>query len=101
MKESGTLVLGVCVAAFTATRRLGGASTGSWYIAPSINALWLDDGREADDDVGITLPWAAPSTENWDVELGLRFRTRRAGDDSLELQGFRCPPSACSIAKAG
>jgi OOP family OmpA-OmpF porin len=89
MKRIGTLVLGVCVAAFTATAVSAGAAPGSWYIAPSINALWLDDGREADDDVGIALALGRTLNENWDVELGVFGSDHgRAGDDSLEIQGF-------------
>jgi hypothetical protein len=46
------------VAAFAgllAVSAQAGAPEGSWYIAPQANALWLDDGRLADDDAGVTL----------------------------------------------
>ena len=89
MKRIGTLVFGVCIAAFTATAASAGAAPGSWYIAPSINALWLDDERVADDDAGITLALGRTLNENWDVELAyFGSEHDRAGNDSLELQGF-------------
>ena len=89
MKRIGTLVLGVCVAALTATAASAGAPPGSWYIAPSVNALWLDDARAADDDVGVTLAFGRTINENWDFELSVFGSDHdRAGDDSLELQGL-------------
>ncbi len=89
MKRIGTLVLGVCVAAMTATAVSAGAPPGSWYIAPSVNALWLDDERAADDDVGVTLAIGRTINENWDVELSVFGSEHdRAGDDSLSLEGL-------------
>ena len=68
---------------------MAGAAEGSWYIAPQVNALWLDDGRVADDDVGVTFAFGRTLNANWDVELSLfGSEHNRAGDDSLELQGF-------------
>ena len=57
MKRIGTLVLAaaLCATAFTAGTAYGGAAEGSWFISPQVNALWLDDGRVADDDAGVTL----------------------------------------------
>ena len=57
MKRIGTLGLAACVAAVSMTAistATAGAPEGSWYIAPQANALWLDDGRAADDDAGVT-----------------------------------------------
>ena len=89
MKRIGTLVLGVCVAAMTATAVSAGAPPGSWYIAPSVNALWLDDERAADDDIGVTLAIGRTINENWDVELSVFGSEHdRAGDDSLSLEGL-------------
>ncbi len=89
MKRIGTLVLGVCIAALTAAAASAGAPPGSWYIAPSVNALWLDDARSADDDVGVTLAFGRTVNANWDVELSVFGSEHdRAGGDSLELQGF-------------
>ena len=101
MTRIGTLVLGVCIAALTATAASAGAPPGSWYIAPSVNALWLDDERNADDDVGVTLAFGRTINENWDVELSVFGSDHdRAGATRSSCRVWRCPPSACSIAKA-
>ena len=89
MKRIGTLVLAVCVAAFASSAASAGAAPGSWYISPQVNALWLDDGRVADDDAGVTLGIGRVINENWDVELSVFGSEHdRAGSDTLELQGF-------------
>ncbi len=89
MKRIGTLVLAVCVAAFASSAVSAGAAPGSWYISPQVNALWLDDGRVADDDAGVTLALGRVVNENWDVELSIFGSEHdRAGGDTLELQGF-------------
>ena len=89
MKRIGTLVLAVCVAAFASSAASAGAAPGSWYISPQVNALWLDDGRVADDDAGVTLALGRVVNENWDVELSIFGSEHdRAGGDTLELQGF-------------
>ncbi len=89
MKRIGTLVLAVCVAAFATSAASAGAAPGSWYISPQVNALWLDDGRVADDDAGVTLALGRVVNENWDVELSIFGSEHdRAGGDTLELQGF-------------
>src|SRR5262245_54751715 len=89
MKRIGTLVLGLCVAALTATTAAAGAPPGSWYLAPSVNALWLDDERAADDDIGVTLAFGRTINENWYVELGL-FGSEHdsTGGTTTELEGF-------------
>jgi OOP family OmpA-OmpF porin len=91
MKRIGTLVLAACACAagFTAGEAYGGAAEGSWFISPRINALWLDDGRVADDDAGVTLGFGYTMSEKWDVEFSLYGSDhQRMNDDSLELQGY-------------
>ena len=101
MKRFGSLMFAACAAGFMAGQSHAGAAEGSWYIAPQVNALWLDDARVADDDIGVTLAFGRTFSPNWDAEI-LLFGSehQRAGDDSLELQGFGLSRSACSIAKA-
>jgi OOP family OmpA-OmpF porin len=66
-----------------------GAPEGSWYIAPQVNALWLDDGRVADDDAGVTLAFGRTMSPNWDAQISLFGSEHdRPGDGNLELQGF-------------
>ena len=93
MKRIGTLVVAACATAITAVFATGtamaGAAEGSWYIAPQVNALWLDDGRSADDDAGVTFAFGRTLNENWDVELSwYGSEHNRAGDARLSLQGF-------------
>jgi OmpA-OmpF porin, OOP family len=67
-----------------------GAPENSWYIAPQVNALWLDDGRVADDDAGFTLALGRTFSANWDAELAFfsSEHDRAGNNNSLELQGF-------------
>jgi OOP family OmpA-OmpF porin len=93
MKRIGTLVLAACAtaitAAFTGATAFAGAAEGSWYIAPQVNALWLDDGRIADDDAGVTLAIGRTLNANWDAQVSVFGSEHdRAGGASLELQGL-------------
>jgi OOP family OmpA-OmpF porin len=91
MKRIGTLVLAAMsyTAAFTTGTAYGGAAEGSWYIAPQVNGVWVDDGRVADDDVGVTLAFGRTINANWDAQLSLYSSDhQRAGDASLSLQGL-------------
>ncbi len=90
MKRITRLVLAaISTAAFTTGTAYGGAAEGSWYIAPQVNALWLDDGRVADDDAGVTLAFGRTMAASWDAQISFfGSEHQRAGDTSLELQGF-------------
>jgi OmpA-OmpF porin, OOP family len=93
MKRIGTLVVAICATAITAVFATGtamaGAAEGSWYIAPQVNALWLDDGRVADDDAGVTIAFGRTLNANWDAEISwYGSEHNRAGDDRLSLEGF-------------
>jgi len=92
MKRIGTLVLAatLCATAFTTGTAYGGAAEGSWFIAPQVNALWLDDGRVADDDAGVTLAFGYTVNENWDAQFSFfGSEHKRAGNGNiLELQGY-------------
>ena len=71
------------------TASAGAAADGSWYVMPQANALWLDDDRLADDDIGVTLAFGRNLNQNWDFEFTLFGSEHdRAGDDSLDIQGF-------------
>jgi len=89
MKRIGTLVFSGCMAALAASAASAGAAPDSWYIAPQVNALWLDDGRLADDDAGVTLAFGRTVNANWDVELSLFGSEHdRAGNTTTEIQGM-------------
>src|SRR5262245_40322547 len=93
MKRIGTLALAAFAIAFMAFLTTGtamaGAAEGSWYIAPQVDALWLDDDRVADDDAGVTLVFGRTMNANWDAEISLfGSEHNRPGNERLELQGF-------------
>ncbi len=89
MKRIRTMVLAGCIAALTSAAATAGAPVGSWYIMPQVNALWLDDDRFADDDVGATLAIGGNLSENWDLEVLLFGSDHdRRGNTQLDLQGF-------------
>src|SRR3569832_2701247 len=69
---------------------LAGAPEGSWYIAPQVNALWLDDGRQADADAGVTFALGRTLNANWDAQVAVfgSEHARAGTQNSLELQGF-------------
>src|SRR3954471_3640094 len=89
MKRIATLVLGSVLAAFTTGTAAAGAPEGSWYIAPEVFAVWLDDARQADDDAGVSLSLGRTLNANWDLELGF-FGSQhgRAVGEDLQLQGL-------------
>ncbi len=91
MKRIGTLGLAACVTAIsmTAMTAWAGAPEGSWYITPQANALWIDDGRAADDDAGITLSMGRVLNQNWDLQFNVySSEHQRAGNATTTLQGF-------------
>jgi len=93
MKRIRTLVLAAIsmalATAFTTGTAYGGAAEGSWFIAPSVNALWLDDSRVADDDAGVTLALGYTMSEKYDVQFSIYgSEHNKAGNDTLELQGY-------------
>jgi OmpA-OmpF porin, OOP family len=91
MKRIGTLVLSamLCAAALTSGTAYGGAAEGSWFIAPQVNGVWVDDGRVADDDAGVTLAFGYTMSEKYDVQFSFYgSEHNKAGDDILELQGY-------------
>jgi OmpA-OmpF porin, OOP family len=87
MKRIGTLVSGACIAAF-ASLASAGAPEGSWYVAPQVHAVWLDDARNADDDAGGSLAVGRVLNHSWDVELGYYGSEHDRADGQTELQGF-------------
>jgi OOP family OmpA-OmpF porin len=50
----------------------------SWYIAPSLNLLYPDDGFGIDDrGEGAGLRFGKPLSENWDIQLGTTYARSR------------------------
>jgi OOP family OmpA-OmpF porin len=47
-----------------------GSDIGSTYIAPSIQGVWVDDGRRVDDSIGFGIALGYVASQNWNFELG-------------------------------
>lgn len=91
MKRIGSMKLAATAAFALAAWTTGaqsGTPEGSWFVAPQVNALWLDDDRVADDDGGATLSFGRSMSEKWDAQFSLFGSEHdRAGGERLELQG--------------
>jgi OOP family OmpA-OmpF porin len=60
----------------------------SWYIAPSVNALYPDDGFGMDDrGYGAALRFGKPISESWDIQLGTSY-ARSRGDGMTYQQNL-------------
>ncbi|HTU66240.1 MAG TPA: OmpA family protein [Steroidobacteraceae bacterium] len=90
MKTFAKAMLALLVGLSMTGTALAGAPEGSWYIAPQLNALWLDDDRLADDDAGVTLAFGRTLNTNWDAQISLfgSEHDRAGNNNSLEIQGF-------------
>lgn len=83
------IVLSLATAAALALTGIAhaGSDPGSWYVAPRINGVWVDDGRKAEDDIGFGAALGKAISPKWNVELGADSSGhRRAGvDDRLRI----------------
>jgi len=67
-----TIVLGTVLAINTATHaEETKTNEGRWYISPSVNYIFADDDRVADNDIGLQLGLGKEVSENWNIELNL------------------------------
>ena len=69
MKKAIALSLAACTALLAGNAALAGADVGSWYIAPQVQGVWLDDTRVADDDIGFQVSLGRVMSPNWNAEL--------------------------------
>jgi OmpA-OmpF porin, OOP family len=89
MKRTGTLAIGACIATFAAGTAYADSES-SWYVAPSVYALWLDDERLADDDVGFSLGFGRTINADWDIEFNAFLSQHDSvGNDTLDLKGYQ------------
>src|SRR5215831_15282911 len=89
MKRTGTLVASAVAAVLASAHAQAGDTSNTWYVAPSVYALWLDDARQADDDMGVSLAFGRTLNPRWDVELGTFLSKHdRADNGTLELKGI-------------
>jgi OOP family OmpA-OmpF porin len=86
MKKIGLSLATAAALALTGVAHAG-SDPGSWYVAPRINGVWVDDGRSAEDDIGFGASFGKVVSPNWNIELGADSSGhRRAGvDDRLRL----------------
>ncbi len=71
LATKSTLVLAATLGAgFAGTvARADADDVGKWYLNPMIQAVWLDDDRNADDNWGAQLGIGKALSEDWNVEL--------------------------------
>jgi len=88
MKKTLGLALTACTALLSGQSALAGTDVGSLYIAPTIQGVWLDDSRNADDGLGFGLAFGGVASEKWNFELGLSGSSHDAENGrKLKLQG--------------
>ena len=83
------IVLSLATAAALALTGIAhaGSDPGSWYVAPRINGVWVDDGRKAEDDIGFGAALGKAISPKWNIELGADSsgHRREASGDRLRL----------------
>ncbi len=90
MRTIRMLTLAACLAVIGGNATAGGPSEGSWYIAPQVNGLWLDDGWQADDDLGFQLGFGKVINDRWSAEFSLFTSEHETvlSTDKLSLNGW-------------
>jgi OOP family OmpA-OmpF porin len=80
-----------CLLMLTSMLGAGTAAAGdaAWFVAPEVNALWLDDKRNADDDAGITFNFGVSFSEKWEAQISA-FTSEHdmAGEEQHQIDGF-------------
>jgi len=67
---STIITLGTALAISTAAHA-GEADKERWYISPSLNYIFADDDRAADNGPGLQLGLGKEVSKNWNIELNL------------------------------
>ena len=55
MKQAISVALGAGILALASAASVAGTDAGSWYVAPTIQGVIVDDDRAADDGLGVSL----------------------------------------------
>lgn len=88
MKKISALLLVGSLSSMLAAPAPAGSPEDSWYVATQVNGVWLDDNRNADDDVGLTFGIGRTLSPNWDLELSIFGSEHdRANEESLTVAG--------------
>lgn len=93
MRNPLPLIAASCIASVAAlaysNAAEAGTEPGSWYVAPQLQGLWLDDVRTADDDAGFAFSFGRATSEKWNVEIGAFTSEHDAtANRKLKLQGY-------------
>ena len=89
MKKTFGLALTAAASLLGAQGALAGSDVGSLYVAPQIQGIWLDDARNADDDLGFSFSFGKVVSEKWNVEIAGFSAEHDAGVSSkLKNAGF-------------
>lgn len=77
------------LALFIATSARAGQPEDSWYIAPGAHAMWMDDGRNVDDNWAFNLAFGKAITKYWNVEADAWYGDfDGAGGNDLKLSSL-------------
>jgi OOP family OmpA-OmpF porin len=89
MKKAIGLTLAACTALLAGSVALAGADVGSWYVAPLIQGVWLDNSRAADPDLGFKASFGLVASPNWNIELGYGTSDHnQTAGQKLKLQSY-------------
>lgn len=89
MNKAMGLALAAVSALLATQAAQAGSDPGSLYIAPTVQGIWLDDARKADDSTGFAFAFGGVASEKWNVELALQGSSHDAtGGSKLKFQGF-------------
>jgi OmpA-OmpF porin, OOP family len=85
VKYTATLVMtGLALVASGNVR--AGQPEGSWYLAPGVHAMWLDDERSVDDDWAANLAFGKAVNKYWNIEADAWLgKFDGAGGNDLEI----------------
>ncbi|HZF25232.1 MAG TPA: OmpA family protein [Steroidobacteraceae bacterium] len=61
----------------------------SWYVAPGVHAMWMDDDRHVDDDWGANLAFGKAVNKYWNLEADAWYgQFDGAGGDDLQVSSL-------------
>jgi OOP family OmpA-OmpF porin len=77
------------LALVTVSSARAGQPEGSWYLAPGVHAMWMDDGRLVDDDWGANLAFGRAVNKYWNIEADAWLgKFEGAGNNDLKITSF-------------
>ncbi len=87
-KYTATLLMTVLALVASGSVRAG-QPEGSWYLAPGVHAMWMDDQRSVDDDWAANLAFGKAVNKYWNIEADAWLgKFDGAGGNDLEITSF-------------